>query len=104
MNTTLLRPLMIGTPVPALVTGDATGFIIAIVLFIISTVLTLLLTPKPHQIVPTAATLDEFQLPQHDEGTPANIFFGIVWVPDPMILWYGNLRNDPITKSAGGKK
>lgn len=101
-----MRPLIQGGAlVPAIVHGyDATGFVVAIILFIISTVLTILLTPKPKTTVPTASTIDEFQLPQHDEGTPVNVVFGIVWIGDPMILWYGNLRNESITKSTGGKK
>lgn len=100
-----LRPVMMGGALlPAVVHGEVSSFVISIILFIISTVLTYLLTPKPKSQVPTAATLDEFQVPQADEGTPANIIFGIVWVKNPMVLWYGNLRNQPITKSTGGGK
>lgn len=83
---------------------DPYSIVIAVVIFIVSTVLTILLTPKPKTTIPTAATIDEFQLPQHDEGTPVNVIFGRVWIDDPMVLWYGNLRNTSITKSSGGKK
>lgn len=94
-----------GQAVRRLASGfDPYSIVVAVVIFIISTVLTILLTPKPKVTVPTAATIDEFQLPQHDEGTPINVIFGRVWLSDPMVLWYGNLKNTAITKSSGGKK
>lgn len=49
------------------------------------------------------ATLEEFDFPQIEEGTPQCVIFGDVWVSDWAVLWYGNLRTSAI-KSDGSKK
>lgn len=77
------------------------NFIFAIALLVASYTVQILLTPKP--TVPKAASLDEFDLPQIEEGTPQAVVFGDVWTPDWLVLWYGDLRTSPI-KSNGGKK
>lgn len=53
-------------------------------------------TPKP-------ASLEDFDFPQIEEGTPQGVAFGDVWVTSWIILWYGNMRTSKI-KSKGGKK
>ena len=62
-----------------------------------------LLTPKPKVETPKPATLDEFDFPQIEEGTPQCVIFGDVWIPDWTVLWFGNMRTSAI-RSKGGKK
>ena len=48
------------------------------------------------------ASLEDFQVPQVDEGTPHAVVFGDVWLDGWQVLWYGNFRTTKIT--SGGKK
>lgn len=50
-----------------------------------------------------AASMDEFDFPQAEEGTAQPVIFGDVWIKDWMVLWYGDYRVTPIRKK-GGKK
>lgn len=54
---------------------------------------------KPQKLDP--ASLEDFDFPQIDEGTPQAVFFGDCWTDGWFILWFGNLRTTKITK---GKK
>jgi hypothetical protein len=55
--------------------------------------------PKP----PRATTLDDFEVPQIEEGTPQAVVFGDVWLEGWQVVWYGNYRTTKI-KSKGKKK
>ncbi len=52
---------------------------------------------KPQRQAP--ASLEDFDFPQVEEGTPQAVFFGDCWTQGWMILWYGNLRTTKIKKS-----
>lgn len=41
-------------------------------------------------------TLDDFDYPQVDEGTPQAVIFGDVVTEDFHVLYYGNLRTSPV--------
>ena len=58
---------------------------------------------KPKVQPPTAATFDDFNFPQAEEGSPQTVFFGDNWTSDWQVLWYGGLRSQAI-KAEGGKK
>lgn len=58
------------------------------------------LTMKTQNQAP--ASLEEFDFPQFEEGTPHAVFFGDNWTSGPMVLWYGNFRTIKI-KSKGKK-
>ena len=75
------------------------NFIFAIATLVVS----YLLTPKQKVETPKPATLDEFDFPQIEEGTPQCVIFGDVWIPDWTVLWFGNMRTSAI-RSKGGKK
>ena len=75
--------------------------IAAFVLMVASYLITSLATPR--QAGPKAATLDEFQFPQAEEGTPQAVVFGDTWLPDWTVLYYGDLEVTKIMAS-GGKK
>jgi len=45
-------------------------------------------------------TLDDFDVPQIEDGTPQAVVFGDGWIEGWQVLWYGNYR----TKKIKGKK
>jgi hypothetical protein len=59
----------------------------------------ILVKPQPPQ-APTS--LEDFDFPQADEGTPQAVYFGDCWTEGWMVLWYGNYRTTKI-KSKGKK-
>lgn len=77
------------------------NFIWAIGMLIASYVIQVALTPRPEQ--PKPASLEDFDFPQVEEGTPQSVIFGDVWISDWHVLWYGNLRTSKVS-SKGGKK
>lgn len=48
------------------------------------------------------ASLEDFDIPQVEEGTPHAVVFGDVWLEGWFVLWYGNFRTTKI-KSKGKK-
>jgi hypothetical protein len=78
------------------------NFIFALALLVISYAITALTAKKPVDAKPSQ--LSEFQFPQHDEGTAQAVVFGECWTSDWMVLYYGNLRSEPIRAKSGGKK
>lgn len=77
------------------------NFLYAIGMLVVSALLTAMAQPKTK--VPKPAALEEFDFPQFEEGTAQIIVFGDVWLPDWMVIWYGNYRTKDI-KSKGTKK
>lgn len=53
---------------------------------------------KTNSTKPEAATADDWDFPQTEEGTPQCIFFGDCWTPDWQVLDYGNYRYEAIKK------
>lgn len=51
---------------------------------------------------PKPATLEEFDFPQVEEGTPQAWLFGQCWTPGWQVLWFGQLATKKI-KSSGKK-
>jgi len=47
-------------------------------------------------------TLEDFEFPQSDEGTPQSWLFGQAWNPGWFVLWYGEFKTKKI-KSSGKK-
>lgn len=72
-----------------------------IVWWVVSSVISMLLAPKPEK--PKPASLSDFKAPTAEEGRPVPVIFGTVLVKGPNVVWYGDLRTKPI-KSDGGKK
>lgn len=67
----------------------------------ITIIVGVVLAPKP--TVPKPATLEDFDIPQVDEGTPQIVIFGDVWITGWMVLHYGNLRTTSIEVDTGKK-
>lgn len=72
---------------------------IALVASFVVSALTMKKPPPPPQ-----TTLDDFEVPQVEEGTPHAVVFGDVWLEGWQVLWYGNYKSTKITSSGGGKK
>lgn len=70
-----------------------------LLLFVASYVIQALLVKSSSQ---RPATLEDFDFPQADEGTPQAVVFGDTWSEGWFVAWYGNLRTQKI--EAGGKK
>ncbi len=77
------------------------NFLWALGMLVASYAIQLLITPK--QDAPKKATLEDFEYPQFEEGTPQTVYFGDNWSPDFFVGWYGNLRTSAV-KSSGEKK
>lgn len=78
-------------------------FIFGIIMLVASYLLESLMSTKKK---PKPASLQQFDFPQVDEGTPQAVVFGDVWTQDWVVLWYGNLRSDAIhakQKKGSGK-
>lgn len=71
------------------------------VLWIVTSLLSYLLQPKPEQ--PKPASLSDFDLPTAEEGRPIPVVFGTVTIRGPNVIWYGDLGTSPI-KTKSGKK
>lgn len=72
-----------------------------LIVMIASIVISVALAPRPE--IPKAATLQDFEFPQAEEGTPQAVIFGDVWTNGWQVLSYGNLVTEPI-QGEGGKK
>lgn len=60
-----------------------------------------LIKPPPG---PRQTTLDDFEAPQIEDGTPHAVVFGEGWIEGWQVLWYGNYRTTKIKSKKSGKK
>lgn len=74
-------------------------FVWAIGMLVASYAFQVVMQSKPEK--PKPASLEDFDFPQVEEGTPQSVIFGDVWIHDWLVLWYGNMRTSAIkTKSS----
>lgn len=78
------------------------NLIFAIASLVVSYVISASMQPKVE--APKPNSLDDFDFPQIEEGTPQGVVFGDVWVKGWTVLWFGNLRTTKVTSESGGKK
>lgn len=71
----------------------------ALVFLVAATAIRAILVKPQNQ---TPASLEDFDFPQYDEGTPQAVFFGDCWTDGWMVLFYGNYRTSKV--KSGGKK
>ena len=69
---------------------------VVVALLVVSFVLTSLMVKNQKQ---KPASLEEFDFPQSDEGTPEAVIFGDVWQKGPFVPWYGDLETIKIKQS-----
>lgn len=74
---------------------------LAIGILIASAAISIALAPKARP--PKPAALSEVDAPVAEEGKELPVVFGTVWIKSPNVIWYGDLRSQPIRKK-GGKK
>ena len=77
------------------------NIVVQIGIMIVSALLSYALAPKPKP--PKPASITDFDIPTAEEGREIPVVFGTVWITGPNVLWYGDLRSEPIKKK-GGKK
>jgi hypothetical protein len=78
-------------------------FVWAIGALVASYAISSLITPSGGGEPAKPGSLEDFNFPQVEEGTSQMVIFGDVIVEDYQILWYGNLRTEPV-KSEGVSK
>ncbi len=74
----------------------------ALLYYVLLAVLSDLLRPKPDVENVKKAKLTDFQFPTATEGRPVPIVFGTVKLSGPNVVWYGDLKQVPITNEVGG--
>ncbi|MCL2076651.1 MAG: hypothetical protein FWH15_09520 [Betaproteobacteria bacterium] len=74
-------------------------YVVQIVIAIVSAIVAAALAPKPK--VPKPASLEDFDVPQHVEGSAQIWVFGDCWIPDWFVLGIGNFRTSPIRTKSG---
>lgn len=74
------------------------GFFTTLVVFIILTVLSELLRPRPNLENAKPADLGDFNFPTTTEGRGVPLVWGTVKIEGPNVIWYGDLEQDAITE------
>ncbi len=72
---------------------------VLVAIVVATTVLAGLLAPRPPGAKPSA--LGDFQAPTAEEGRIIPVIFGTVKIAGPNVVWYGNLRTEPIKVRSG---
>lgn len=70
--------------------------------FLFTTVLNMLLQPKPKVDNAKPAGIDEFDIPTATSGRPVPVVYGERKVDGANTCWYGDLRSEPIIKTQDG--
>jgi len=77
------------------------GFLVNLLLMVVSYFVSAALAPKPTKPKPVA--LEDLKVPQFEEGTPIEVIFGDCWTESWMVLGYGNYRTTEIRTKSGKK-
>lgn len=72
-----------------------------VAVFVVGLVVSYSSMPKPQSAPP--AGLGDFKVPTAEEGREIPVLFGTRDILAPNVVWYGDLRTNPIRKK-GGKK
>jgi len=81
------------------------NFVWAFALLVLSYIITAVITPRPKPPADAVATMfKDINIPVADEGSAQAVVFGDCWTPDFQVIWYGNMKTEPITTSSGVKK
>ena len=73
------------------------GFFITLALFALTTILQEILRPKPEFEDKRPANLGDFKFPTAVEGRAVPLIVGTMRLDAPNVVWYGDLRQRPIT-------
>lgn len=80
------------------------NFIWAIALLVVSYAIQALTAKKPVNTDAKPNTFEDFNIVQFEEGTAQPVVFGDAWIEDWMVLYYGQLRIEPIRNKAKTSK
>lgn len=75
------------------------GYWVYLAVLVVAAIVSYALAPKPPTPKPPA--LEDFDIPTAEQGRPIPVVFGTVTVTGPNVVWYGDLKTDPIKKSGG---
>ncbi|MFT0211838.1 hypothetical protein VQ643_04380 [Pseudomonas sp. F1_0610] len=70
-----------------------------IAILVVSLIVSYAMQPKPKS--PKPAAIDDFNMPNTDEGTEQSVIFGDCWISGWQVLSYGNLRTSKIKTKSG---
>jgi hypothetical protein len=73
--------------------------VIYIIIMIVAMILAYAMAPRPKGQTPPA--LSDFNVPTAQDGREVVDCCGTVWIDDPNVIWYGDLRTYPIRKNVG---
>lgn len=65
---------------------------VAVLVYVVGTLLYEVLRPKPKFDAPTPSALGDFQFPTIGEGRPISFVWGTCKIAGPMVTWYGDLE------------
>lgn len=74
------------------------SFWYTLIYWVIVTAITIALTPKPEFENAKPSRLGDFKFPKTEEGSPVALWWGRLRMRAPNVLWYGDLKAEPIYK------
>lgn len=72
-----------------------------IAMLVFSLVLSYLLRPDPSQKDAKYKAIEESDVPTADAGKEIPVLFGRRWLKSPNVVWYGDIRIEPIKEDVG---
>lgn len=72
-----------------------------LIMWVVTTVLSSLLAPKPKTTTPQPGDVDA---PLATADSPIPVLFGTRTIKQPNCVWFGDVRTTPIKVKGGGKK
>jgi len=75
-----------------------------LIVWVVTTVLSALLAPRPRVEHATPAQITEKDIPMARQGAPIPVLFGTRVISRHNVVWWGDVRVSPITRSGGGGK
>ena len=71
--------------------------------WLVTSIISYALRPKPVIQTPTPATIDEFDAPTAEDGREIPVLFGTREIEGSNVVWYGDLRTEEIKQDVGKK-
>jgi hypothetical protein len=72
--------------------------------WIVTTVLSALLAPRPKVQDAQPGQIGERDIPMASQDAPIPVLFGTRVLSQPNVVWWGDVRVVPISRKSGGKK
>lgn len=75
-----------------------------IIVWIITTVISALLAPRPKVNDAQPGQIGDKDIPMASQDAPIPVLFGTRVLSQPNVVWWGDVQVIPIRRSGGGKK